>query len=197
MPTLGRVGFEQPEDFETGVKKLDPTQDAFLTLAQKGILLAGPPNNNYKGEMPQSLTSLDDERLGDLLNDLARWCGFIEEELAKAINERNAAQHQLEFIEATVRTAIRSDEHARKLTVQDKNDLVACDRRVVDAKSRLLYTETVYALTRTVLNTAQRNWDTASRRITQRGQDIERMKRETSVAGVPSVLATTSRFRRH
>jgi hypothetical protein len=63
--------------------------------------------------------------------------------------------------------------------------MVITDPRFNEAKSRVLYTEAVYKLTKTIRDKAQRNWETISRRITQRGQEIDRMKRESNVAGVP------------
>jgi len=185
MP-LQRIILDQPEELEVGQKRLGVTEDALMALASRGLIPAGPPANQFKGAMPEQITSLDDEKLGDLLNNLSRWCGFIDEELSKAESTMKSAKAQLEFIEARIRIAIRSDMADKKLTVQDKNDVVITDPRIVSAKAQVLYTAAVYDLTRTLLNTAQRDWDTVSRRITQRGQGIERMKRETNVAGVPS-----------
>jgi hypothetical protein len=59
------------------------------------------------------------------------------------------------------------------------------DPRVVDAQSKALYYEAIYRLTKAAMKNAQRNWDTISRRITQRGQAIERMKREQNVGSIP------------
>ena len=185
MP-LQRIILDQPEELEVGQKRLGVTEDALMALASRGLIPAGPPANQFKGAMPEQITSLDDEKLGDLLNNLSRWCGFIDEELSKAESTMKSAKAQLEFIEARIRIAIRSDMADKKLTVQDKNDVVITDPRIVSAKAQVLYTAAVYDLTRTLLNTAQRDWDTVSRRITQRGQGIERMKRETNVAVVPS-----------
>lgn len=182
MP-LQKVVLDTPEEIDTGQAKLDITKDVVAALATRGLPLAGPPSNGFHGDMPSLITSLDDEKLGDLLNNLSRWCGYIDEELSKAETFMKGSKSQLEFLESRIRIAIRADENTRKLTVQDKNDIVTTDTRVVAARAKYLYAAAVYDLTKTVLSTAQRDWDTVSRRITQRGQDIERMKRENNVAG--------------
>lgn len=193
MATLGKLNLAQPEDFDGGMKRLDVLSDALTALQQRGIVMSGPPLNHYKGEMPMQITSLDDEQLGDLLNNLSRWCAYISEELEKGRADMTAAQAQLEFTEGSVRRTLRADEDSKKMTVQDKNDIVTTDPRVVTARARALYTDAVYTMTKTILNAAQRDWETVSRRITQRGQDIERMKRENNVAGIPTNTSRTFR----
>lgn len=182
---LGRLDLIPPEDLAVGSRRLNVYEDALRAITERGLSLAGPPRG-YKGEMPQELTSLDDEHLGDLLNNLSAWCAFVECELAKAAASKESAQANLDFIQARVRMALRSDSEGRKLTVQDKNDSVTTDPRVVEAQSQALFRDHVYTLTKTLRDKSQRDWETVSRRITQRGQEVERMKRESNVAGVPS-----------
>lgn len=187
MPgALGRLDLRPPEDIERGKALLTTPPGAALEyLHSRGLDLAAPPRSGYKGEMPAVLTSLDDEMLGNLLNDLSAWCAFVESELARATTERDAATEHLDFVRARVRLGLKLDEDGKKLTVQDKNDRVETDPRVVEAASRELYIESVYTLTRVIRDRAQRDWDTVSRRITQRGQEVERFKREANVAGIP------------
>jgi hypothetical protein len=195
MATLGKLNLLPPEDLEVGSSRLtSAVTDAQQTLHGKGLLPVGMPAGDYKGEMPQDLTSLDDEELGDLLNHLSAWCAYVDYELAQASAQRDASNAALETSMARVRLAYKTDEEGRKLTVQEKTDLVLNDPRVNVAQSKALYCETLYTLTRVYRETAQRNWETVSRRITQRGQEVDRMKRQSNVAGVPA--SATRTFRR-
>lgn len=183
MPSLGKITTLEPEDLEVGSKKLNIAEAAITAVEQRGLRFPVPPSSGFKGEMPAELTSLDDEDLGDLLNNVGEWCGFVDKELATSAIHRASAQADLVFIQARIRIAIKSDD-SKKVTVSDKDDMMETDPRVIEAKGKVLYTEAVYQLTKTIRDGAQRSWDTVSRRITQRGQAIERMKRETNVAGM-------------
>lgn len=187
--TLGPVNTEQPADIEEGTAQLStPLQDAINKLQSMGI---SSPHyaSTFRGEMPVRMTALDDEQLGDLLNDLSQWQSYVAEEVAKARCARDAAKTELEFIQARMRLNMRVS--GNKLTVQDKNDGVLADPRVVKAQSQLLYHDAVYSLSKIIADTAQRNWDTVSRRITQRGQDIDRGRRDGNVAGAGRNASTT------
>lgn len=194
MATLPKLNLLPPEDLEVGSNRLtSAVTDAQNTLLAKGLLPVTAPAG-YKGEMPHDLTSLDDEELGDLLNHISAWCAYVDYELAQASAQRDASNASMETIMARVRLAYKTDEEGRKLTVQEKSDLVLNDPRVNVAQSKALYCETLYTLTRVYRETAQRNWETVSRRITQRGQEVDRMKRQSNVAGVPA--SATRAFRR-
>lgn len=194
MATLPKLNLLPPEDIEVGQNRLTTAvTDAQNSLLQKGLTPVTAPSG-YKGEMPHDLTSLDDDDLGDILNNLSAWCAYVDYELAQASSQRDAANAALETCMARIRLAYKTDEEGRKLTVQEKSDLVLNDPRVNVAQSKALYYETLYTLTRVYRETAQRNWETVSRRITQRGQEVDRMKRQSNVAGVPA--SATRAFRR-
>lgn len=183
--SLERVSLIQPEDLEQGSQQLGSvTHAAVAYVHQRGIPLPGTPSNGFQGQMPSPLTSLSDEQLGDLLNDLGEWCAYLDGQLAIADSERKAAEADYEFRKARIRMAIKATEDGKKITVSDKNDIMTTDPRVLQAWQRSLYTESSYYLIRAIANKAQRNWETVSRRITQRGQEIERHKRESSIAGI-------------
>jgi hypothetical protein len=185
MATLGRLDPSPPASLEDGTQKLNVFNHALQTVLNAvGGPLPGPPANGFRGEMPDQITMIDDEALGNLLNNLSQWCGFLEVEYAKARTQRDQASAMLDFVKARVRIGLKTDpETGRKMTVSDKNDLVETDERVIDATSQMLYIETVYSLTKVLYDKAQRDWETASRRITQRGQSIDRGRRENSVGG--------------
>ena len=191
---LERVTLVQPADLDQGSQMLGTvTQAAMAYVAQRGVPLPGAPSNGFAGQMPSEITTLSDEQLGDLLNNLGEWCAYLDGQLAIADSERKAAEAMSEFTKARIRMAIKATEDGKKFTVSDKNDLMTTDPRVLQADYRALYTESSYQIIRAIANKAQRNWETVSRRITQRGQEIERNRRENNVAGAPVVGRT---FRR-
>lgn len=190
--SLGRLSDRPAEDMETGKRLLWVYDDAVQAVGAKGISLPLQPTAGFSGEMPHDITSLDDNDLGDMLSKMSDYCGYVESELAKAEAARNSAQSRLEFIRAKIRLNVKATAQGR-LTNSDKNDIVTVDQDVVLATSQSLYHEAIYDLTKKTANRIQRNWETISRRITQRGQEVERMRRESNVAGVPSQAARTFR----
>lgn len=183
--TLGKLDMRPPEDPETGASQLDVHNDALAHVQSKGIQMPALPSNGFQGVMPIDLTSLDDDELGDLLNNLSQYCGYIDVELSVAQIKLETAKAQYDFIYARVRVGVKANTEG-KMTDRDRTDLVVTDPRVVRAQAAMLYAEATYRLTKNIRDQVQRNWDTVSRRITQRGQEIERMRRETNVAGVPA-----------
>jgi hypothetical protein len=186
MPgALGRLDLLPPEDFDNIEESMrSAVQDAMEELKRKGIVSAGPPGA-YKGEMPNDLTSLDDEKIGDLLNQLSRWCGFLDVELAKAASLKKQSEVRLRKVMARVRLVLKVDEDNKKLTGPDKDDRVESDPRVVEASRDEVYHYTLYTVLKGVRDEAQKNWETVSRRITQRTAEMGRMRREVNVGGVP------------
>jgi hypothetical protein len=70
---------------------------------------------------------------------------------------------------------------------------VLSDPRFIESQRNHLYCEAVYDYTRQLVDAGQRDWDTVSRRITQRGQDVDRMVRGNNVSNTP---VAQSAFRR-
>ena len=186
MPgVLGRLDLLPPEDFENIDEGMRTAYvDAMKELERKGIVSAGPPGD-YKGEMPDDLASLDDEALGDLLNQLSRRCGFLDVELMKAAGLKKQSEVRLTKTMARVRLMLKVDEEGKKLTGPDKDDRVEVDPRVVEASRAEVYHYTFYSVLKGIRDEAQKNWETVSRRITQRGQEVNRMRRDVNVGGVP------------
>jgi hypothetical protein len=154
-------------------------QDGLDAVGKKGIIHAGRPQG-VDGELPADLSSLDDTKLGDLLNSLSRWCGYLDTEFTVAGSNKKQAEVRLVKTMARVRIGLKVDPDGKKLTDQDKNDRVECDPRVVEASYQELFHYTIWSVDK-----AQKDWDTVSRFITLRGQDVNRMRRETNVAGTP------------
>lgn len=183
MGTLGRIDLMQPEDLDSGQQKLGMFSAAVQEMTNRGLVFPAHPGQ-YVGQMPSDLTSLTDEQLGNYLNMAGAWCAYVEAELAKAAAAKDCAVSELEFVKARVRIAIKAHDD-KKLTAKDKDDLVTTDPRVVVSISKALYTDAIYIMTKALRDKSQRDWETISRRITQRGQEIERMRRQVNVEGIP------------
>lgn len=191
MPSLPPLNMLQT-DAETGLKQLDVVSDAIRSLTEIGITFPVKPKNGFDGTLPP-LSDVDDDELGDLLQQLNEWIGFVEVEFAKVEGELEVSKAQYEFIQANVRIFLKSNGEG-KMTVQDKTDAMRNDKRVADAHSRYLFNFTKYNILRALRNKSQGAWDTVSRRITQRLAEKDRSKRGENVMGATSPL--TTRFRR-
>jgi hypothetical protein len=191
MPgTLGRLDLLPPEDLDNIETSLSSAvSDAMAEIQRKGISGAAPPRG-FKGDLPDDLSSLDDEKVGNLLNNLSRWCGYLDVELSKAAALKKESEVHLAKIMARCRLTLKVDEEGKKLTGPDKDDRVEADPRVVEASRREVYHFTLYSVLKGIRDEAQKNWETVSRRITQRGQEVNRMRREVSVAGTPTMGRT-------
>jgi hypothetical protein len=184
--SLGRIDLMPPADVDDVQEQLDTAyKDAMSELHRQGIIPATVIDTGFHGEMPTDLSSLDDEDVGDLLNKLSIWCGFLDVELMKADAQHNSASTALNGLKRNIRIWFKVDEEGKRLTGPDKDDRVESDPRVVAATRKELMAYTRFKVVRGIREQAQRNWETVSRRITQRGQEISRMRRETNVAGVP------------
>lgn len=187
---------------EVNLEEVVPVANANALLHRQNDVLhyvhgqLGIPQLQKPGEaiatLPRDLTQLTDDQLGQLLNTLGQWVGYIDQQLATTDGERQSADAYLTFIQARIRIEIKRVSE-RKLTTQDKNDMMETNPQVVDAKNKAMFWESTYRLTKSLRDSVQLAWETVSRRITQRGQEVDRMRRESSVAGMPEVSRT---FRR-
>lgn len=165
------------EDLETGQKRLDVRADVVEELARRGIVRA-VQSTQSRPAIPEPITALDDNQLGDLLNKIQIYAGFVEEEVAKAKAELDGAKATESFIRARVRIDIRA---SKKLKPDESRDLMETDGRVVGAKSRTLYFHAIYDYAVAVQKSVGGDWDTVSRRITQRVNETDRFRRGTNV----------------
>lgn len=196
MPgALGTLAVLPPEDINVGMQKFEITTQARDAVLQV-MPAPGTPfqphqvDPRLEGFVIGVMTNLDDDALGELLRKAGEWADYVEYQLALFSAEKEGAQAQLEFIQASIRLSLRSDEiTGKKYTVAEKTDMMRTDPRVVEAQSKAIRTQAMYELAKSINAKAQRNWDTVSRRITQRGQQIERIKREHNISAVPAAAA--------
>lgn len=182
MPTLGSVRVADPMDMDTGLKQFEVADDVYRAVVDKGYPIQGKPNDGFIGIMPDTITDLDDNALGELLNKLSGWVAYVQMDLVTAETRMGVAEQQLEFIQSHIRIAVRAQEG--KVTAQDKTDMMNTHPKVVEAKARYLYCYSYYEYVKSIRDKGQSDWDTISRRITQRGQGIERSRRMENVGNV-------------
>lgn len=171
-------------------------QAAYATLAQKGFPTPAIPvmttnigQQPYKGELPQDLTALSDNELGVYMGLLAEWNAYVQFQLAEADAQLSQAKSAIALVEAKLRIAYKFDEERKKRSNPERDDYVRVDQRYIQADSNVRYWETIWRYTKAIAFSAEQAFNAVSRRITQRGQDIERNRREGGVTGHTNVPA--------
>lgn len=162
----------------------DRAQRAISELTYKGFGGAKPPlmstsagNMPYQGHIPANLPEMSDNELGYYMGLLSEWNNYVQQQLAEASVNFTKAKAILEHVEANLRIAYQVDENDRKRSNPERDDYMTSDRRYVEAKSSVIYWDTLYTSIRAVANSAEQAFAAVSRRITQRGQEIDRTNR--------------------
>lgn len=162
-------------------------QHALLTLQQMGFGNARLPTDAagvpYQGHIPTNLPDLDDTHLGYYMGLLSEWNNYVQQKLAEANVQLTKAKSILELVEAHLRIAYQTDGNDKKRSNPERDDYMTSDRRYVDAKSNVIYWDTLYTSIRAVANSAEQAFAAVSRRITQRGQEIDRGARVGGTTG--------------
>lgn len=183
---LGEIQLDNPVPVENAQVLLHRQQDVLNYVhGQLGVPTLYRPQDAVS-ILPKDLTALSDDQLGNLLNTTGQWVNYIDYQLANADGERQSAEAYLTYIQARVRLAIKARSGEKKPTTQDKNDVMETNAQVIEAREKSMFWEATYRLTKSLRDGVQLAWDTISRRITQRGQEVDRMRRETNVAGIPA-----------
>lgn len=174
---------------------------AIQTLGQKGFVMPQPPSYQtsagvmpYRGDLPKDLTSLNDQELGMYMGLVNEWQGYVQSQLAEARSQLDTAKEKVALIEAKLRISYQYDGDGKKRSNPERDDYVGSDRRYVDAKSQVIYYEAIYQYIRAIAISAENSFSAVSRRITQRGQDIERERRNHGVTGGGNLLPTGPMF---
>lgn len=136
----------------------------------------------YRGEIPENISDLTDEQLAQYMNMLSLWLEYVGTQQTLADMAHKEAEAQLDFAEATIRLTYKTDEAGKKRTVQERDDMVHTDVRYIERKSTALYMESYMALVANRYRAASQHYKVVSRRITQRGQEIERGSRNEGAA---------------
>ena len=141
----------------------------------------------FTGELPPNLPSLSDTELGDLLGKLSEMQNHLGYQLAKASLKHTIVSNQLEDVAANLRILYKKDEADVKRPEQERKDMTRTDRRYVEANSREIYYDAFHSFVKAAYTATEQNYTAVSRRITQRGQDVQRDSRGAAVnaAGPP------------
>jgi len=156
---------------------LDQFQKRGFVMPMAPVFQQGSSVSEYRGEIPSDLTVLSDQQLGQYMSMLSLWINYVGIQMALARLEKTIAKHQLEFTEATIRLSYKRDDEGKKRTSQEREDMMRCDRRFIEANRTFVYLEAFAALIEVVYKSAEQNFNAVSRRITQRGQDQDRGNR--------------------
>lgn len=171
---------------DEGLAKFDNELVAALAkLKQQGFYMPHPPAYNqsgvvtyYRGELPHDLAEQSDASLGWYLSMLSTWNAYVQTQLAEADLNRTITREKLEFLKAKLNVAMIGYKHGNKtLNVGQVKAVVESDPRYVEINCNLVYHEAIYKMVKAAAEAAETNWWTVSRRITQRGQELERDRR--------------------
>jgi hypothetical protein len=164
---------------------------------QEGHRLPGQPSaaqqGAYDGTLPANTEELDNHKLAALLHQVSGWMSWVNGGMAACRTQLSHATHQLEFLRAGLRQAV-AEASTKKMSAQDKDDVIALDPRAHEAELAMLYYEGRMDLYRMLSECGQRDWETVSRIITVRGQELERTRRGENVSNIP--ISQPSPFRR-
>lgn len=165
-------------------------QQAMATLNTKGFTIPAPPTCQtqggmmpYRGELPPDLTTLNDTQLGTYMGLLAEWSTYVRAQMAEAQANFDEAISEQALVEAKLRIKYKLDEDGKKRSNPERDDMVGADRRYVEIKSKVLYWDTIRSYIKAISFGAENKFAAISRRITQRGQDLERERRTHGVTG--------------
>lgn len=187
----------QDTTIEEGIQIYESkAQMALDALRAKGFGTPKPPTVQtnmglmpYQGHIPPNLPDLNDNELGHYMGLLSEWNNYVQSQLAEASVQLAKARSILEHVEAKLRIAYGTDaETDKKRTVQERDDFKTSDRRYIQANSDVIYWDTLYTSIRAVANAAEQGFAAVSRRITQRGQEIDRSGRNNGInqGNIPS-----------
>jgi len=177
-------------DLDVGLNNYKAKMQAALSaLSQKGFGPLQPPAYNtpngpqvYRGELPHDLTSLTDDQLGYYMGLLSEWNAFVQFQLAEYDSHLSAAKSELSLVEANLRMSFKYDEENKKRSNPERDDCVKCDQRFNEADGNVIYWETKWRYAKAIAFSAEQSFNAVSRRITQRGQEVDRHRRDGNIS---------------
>lgn len=155
-----------------------------LSMPNQPMVVSKIGPQPFRGELPADLTALDDRQLGTLMGLLSEWNNYAQAQLAEASSNLSISKAEMDFIEAKLRIVYQRDPaEGKKRSNPERDDYVGTDPRYVQAKSDVLYWEKIFLFVRAIANAAEQSFSAVSRRITQRGQEIDRTNRTNGATG--------------
>lgn len=169
----------------------DVITEAFTIVENLGIAIS-----NRKGEgpgMPDDITSIDDQELGEFLNKQTQWAGFLSQKLAEYESYLNVLQNEFEFVQAYLHSEYLKEDDAKRTKVTERKEIIKTDKRYIHLNRKKLVYEVVCNVIKANLNATNNNWVNLSRQITLKGQDEQRLIRNNnSMNYVPSEAKPSS-----
>lgn len=172
---------------EEGLDRYDvKLQEALSRLTNSGFYLPQAPSyanqmgifTEYRGDIPADVTTLTGDQISWYMSMLASWTSYVGAKLAEADINAASTKEKLEFLIAKLSSALIGAKRGNKtLSNSGINSIVCCDPRYVEIQSKLIYYQASYKMLRAVAKSAEHNWETLSRRITQNGQELDRGRR--------------------
>jgi hypothetical protein len=163
---------------------------AVNALVVKGFSMPARPQMNttagmqyYSGELPHDITSLSDNELGRYMGLLSEWSQYVNCQLAESDLQLQSSKAKLVVLEARLRRLYQKDEEGKKRSNPERDDYMQSDRRHIEQSGEVLYWEGVYGYIKAIAKAADNSFAAVSRRITQRGQDIDRNNRQGNSTG--------------
>lgn len=188
-----------------GKARIDRVNEVEAELEVLGLRLPEKPTMydkesgeevEYYGQLPDDIANLDDLALFSEMEKQTKWGNYIAGQLAKADVARKAALAKEKLAEAKIRLDYRTDEEGTQRSVQDSRDLQEADRSYVEIKSEVLVAEARYLYIAAIAQAAEDSYKALSRRITQKGQELERDRRTTAVGNYKTPQQPNGRTRR-
>lgn len=160
-------------------------KQALENIRSSNFYLPEPPMINdggiitpYRGEIPSDITSESDQRLAWYLSMLSTWNNYCQTKTAEADINKSNLKEKLLFLDAKLSSALYGEKQGKKLLTNPQiAAVVRCDKRYIEINQLLMYWSALYRMARAMSESSAGNWNTISRRITQRGQDLDRDKR--------------------
>jgi hypothetical protein len=136
----------------------------------------------YFGQLPDNVTELQDVELYQEMEKQTKWLNYVNGQLAQADIRLSTAKRKAELAKAKIRLSYRVDDRGDARAKDDARDMQECDRVYVNIQSELLFCEALVAYITAIKKTGEDSYAVLSRRVTQRGQELERDRRTTGVA---------------
>lgn len=189
------MGFdvENQMDLAEGMSLYEIQASVLEDFHRRGFVIPPAPTQNttqgpapYRGDLPPDLTQLNDQELGALMTILTQWLDYVGTQMTLTDMARTSAEEQRAFTEAKIKLTYKFDNEEKKRTVQERDAMVKVDRRYATVNRSFIYLDDLYGLIEGKYKAAKQSYAAVSRRVTQRGQEIERANRTDTVGSLPA-----------
>lgn len=176
---------------DDGLKTLSVTAKVIEELEDLGLHMPTRPEyhdpntgEDFCGQLPAQLADLDDQALYQELEKQTKWGNYVNGELAKAESYLAEAKAKEELAKAKIRLSYRNDGAGGKRTEAEAKVLTECDRYYTNVRMEVLKANARFTYIQAIMKNADDGYGVISRRITQRGQEVDRDRRTIAVGGI-------------